>query len=137
MGLYKVESHGQRKIKNVNLGAFPLNALGMKTQWSLCCNGHFLEHLSDMGQTMYTCWVTVILRRIRFKAGLACVSCLDWRICSCTIACSEVTWCPHESLAAMHQPLDTYFQTDLLETASREGGPLLSQIRNCENWTMK
>jgi hypothetical protein len=27
----------------------------------------------------------------------------------------------------------TYFQTDLFATASRKGGPLLFQIRNCEN----
>jgi hypothetical protein len=42
-----------------------------------------------------------------------------------------------ESLAALqHQLHGTYFQTELFETANREGGRL-SQIKNCENLTTK
>jgi hypothetical protein len=37
---------------------------------------------------------------------------------------SEVTWCTHELLAAVHQPHDTYFQAEPFATANREGGPL-------------
>jgi hypothetical protein len=100
-----------------------------------CCNGHSLVHLSHLGERKYTCWVTVILSCIRSKAGLGHMSCLDCgsrKICSCTLGCSEVTWCAHESLAAVHQPP----QTKLLVTANKEDGPL-AQIRNCENWTTK
>jgi hypothetical protein len=36
------------------------------------------------------------------------------------------------SLAAVHELLDAYFQTELFTTANSEGG-VLSQIRNCES----
>jgi hypothetical protein len=88
-----------------------------------------------MGETKYTCQITVILGCIRFKPGLARMSCLDHgggKIHSCTLHHSEITRCVHESLAAVHQPLDMYFQTELFATANREEGPL-SQIRNHEN----
>lgn len=39
-------------------------------------------------------------------------------------------------LAAVRQPLDRYFPTEVFATASREGGPL-SQLRNCGNSTTK
>jgi hypothetical protein len=32
--------------------------------------------------------------------------------------------CAHRSLAAMHQLLDMYYETELFVTANREGGPL-------------
>jgi hypothetical protein len=53
------------------------------------------------------------------------------KIRSCTLGRSEVTWCEHESFAAMHQPLDTYFQTELFAT----GNEVRSQIRNSESGT--
>jgi hypothetical protein len=74
------------------------------------------------------------IRRIRFKAGLAHVSCLDCgrKIRSGVLGHSEATWWVHKSPAAVHQSPDAYFQTELFVTANRGGGPL-SWIINYEN----
>jgi hypothetical protein len=65
------------------------------------------------------------------------VSCLDLsggKIHSHVLSHREVARCVHESLAAVHQPSDMYFQTELFVIADRKGRPLF-RIRNCEDWT--
>jgi hypothetical protein len=51
-------------------GCVLINVSLMKTHWLPCCNGASLVHLSIKGERKYTHWITVILRHIRFKAGL-------------------------------------------------------------------
>jgi hypothetical protein len=65
------------KIKLFKMRALLLNVSLMKIQSSLCWNDYSLLHLSDMGEWKCTCWVTVILRHIRFKVGLVRANCLD------------------------------------------------------------
>jgi hypothetical protein len=75
--------------------------------------------------------VAVVLRCIRFKAGLMDSSC----VCRTggenphALGCSEVTWCVYKLLAAVCQPLDTYIRAKLFVTPNTEEGPL-SWIRN-------
>jgi hypothetical protein len=47
----KVKSHSNWESEEIHLCAFLLNVSLIKTH-SLCCNGHFLEHLSDKRDTL-------------------------------------------------------------------------------------
>jgi hypothetical protein len=106
----------------------------MKSQWLMGCIGHSLVHFPDMGDKMHSlsyCYTKT--HWVQSWPSTCELFGQRWRkICSCTLGCSKVTQCAQKSHAAVHNPPDMYFQTELFVTANREGG-LLSQTRNCEN----
>jgi hypothetical protein len=81
----------------------------------------YVRHRRDKIQLLSYCYT----KMHQVQLDLVRVSCLDrgdGKIHSCALGHSEVTWCAHKSLAAVHQPLDNmYFQTELFGTANREG----------------